>query len=277
MTRWRPVALVLFGLILPRVSIDAQVPINLIPTRDVSRDESAFRAPQGQERPQVAVLGGASAGTGLSQTAATAAAIFGFQVWESNYHVAAKFNLGDPDVITADQEKVGAYLLNPGFSGLGFNGGGNIYLTTKDKAIRPGLGLRVGLSRSDWEDVQQAKKVGGFVAYVVPTAQIISGDLVASGNTYTLGFEIGWGWRFIGGDLLQDDEFRTSVLGTSDSSFSGLEATFFVRMSNLSPYVRLTKYSSDVHIRGFSGYQAIFGLDVMGTIFHGQTEGGSQE
>jgi hypothetical protein len=79
-----------------------------------------------------------------------------------------------------------------------------------------------------------------------------------------VGVELGYTGRLLVGDIAQEDDFwQRNFSASGKKQFWGPELTFFMRREHATPYVRMTRFSADnLKVRGFSGWQVVFGTDV---------------
>jgi hypothetical protein len=224
------------------------------------------------------------------------APMLGFQISQRDkFFLGAFFSMSatDQDV----KEDFGTALLNPPFSGRSVNVEGNYLIgILSKKDDKDEKGEKDDKDDEDDEDAASPIRVGvggrwtttssnflftpvggtetsrtGFVTMLTLSAQLMTSTIpIALGDEtgeFQLGFEIGPTWRLIGGDVGQDDAFRSSVLGTTKSSFAGFETTFFVRVNTVRPFVRFSNFGrpDDVVIYGFTGRQVTWGVTVAGS------------
>ena len=136
--------------------------------------------------------------------------------------------------------------------------------------------LRGGITNAAFTEQTSAPiSLNGSVAYVVPelmiTSRTYNETVGMQPNQYQFGVTFGPSFRFLGGDFAQksNNAFREALLGTSQTSMTGVELTFFLRLNQFKPYVRFTHFSApkEGDIAGFSGSQFIFGVDVLSPLF----------
>lgn len=234
---------------------------------------------------QVAIPAGATAS--VSNTSADAGPIFGFQVWNEQKQgfLGAFFTFSVPKTISGTQKDFGNFLLDPPSGGTSFYISGSQALTQLHWGGSVGVAGRAGVTSATWEASPNGTDTSesSFVAYVNPNLLLASktfqtnADPSSTPNEYQLGIETGPSWRFIGGNVSQDGVFRASpqVLGTRDKHMFGWETTVFVRLNAFQPYVRFSyfKRRSDGDVLGFTGFQAVFNVNVLSAIFQTSTGG----
>lgn len=221
----------------------------------------------------LAVPAGASATTDFETTGA--GATIGFQVWkEDRYLLGAFFSYAPSKRVAGTDRDFGSFLLNPPAEGTSMSVFGNKMWSVKVPVFSlMGASGRAGVTSTAWEaDIAGTKTaVDGFVSYFNVSYLVTTNTYHAdtAGNKYQIGFEIGPTVRILGGDLGQNTDFRKSatVLGTDTGTFLGLDATFFVRLNAVQPYVRVSYVKNDVTIRGLTGFQAVFGVNALSAIF----------
>jgi hypothetical protein len=216
----------------------------------------------------------------------------GFQLWQRDkFFIGAFFSIAATDNTVSDH--YGSFVLNPPLKGNSFYVSGN-YLyplfqshkscstTCPPSPVLVGVGGRWGTTSATFAytptgGTQQEQAGFGTVASV--TAQLVSKSFDAKfgdiDGEFQLGFEAGPTWRGLGGDLGQNDAFRSQVLGTTVSRFTGYEMTFFVRVNTVQPFARFSHFGqpSGVVIPGLTGNQVVWGVNVAASIF--QTKSGS--
>lgn len=246
--------------------------------------------PKEQDKPEFAIPLGATAGLGAdAEKDATAGALLGFQIAttrkESKSFVSLFFSLAPAETIRGEQKDFGAFLLNPSRAGSSFFLAGN-YLWNPNhsepkKEYYIGPSLRTGLTRSTWQATvdSTSQSVDGFVGYATLSFLVMSrthktagGNSEGQSNEYEFGLEVGPTYRWIGGDLARGRSFIESpeVLGTAQTSLAGFEATFFARLNTAKPFLRLTRFKRGTSIPGFSGWQAMIGVDILSSLFRSE-------
>lgn len=199
-------------------------------------------------------------------------AIVGLQLGiKDNYFISALFNYSGSKKIAGEQSSFGAFLLNPSSEGSSFTFSGNKLWTIKDSKILLGLSVRTGVSFTDWEvtNSEGTETHNGSLFYSVPSVILVTKTNGKSESKFQFGLEVGLGFRKIMGDLSQADEFisKDEVLGVSRTSFIGFEATFFLKLNDVRPFLRITIYPEKYGIKGFSGWQAYLGFDLLSPLF----------
>ena len=250
---------------------------------------SNISAPKDQEETtQIAIPGGAGATVSGTGTAG-AGPLLGFQVWQQDsFLISSFFTFSAPQNVSGEQHDFGAFLLNPPGQGTSYSFAGNRVwkcfpvhgCSGKEKTDAPvfvGIGGRLGVTNTTWQtgSGSTAQNVSGTVAYFTPAVLVTSNTFITGENTdqnqYQFGISAGPAFRYIAGDLAQssNDAFRQQTLGATKKSFTGLEVEFFVRMNSFRPFVRFSRFDvgNGTNIPGFSGVQAIFGVDVLSAIF----------
>jgi opacity protein-like surface antigen len=208
----------------------------------------------------------------------------GFQVWKrDNFFLGAFFSIAAAD--STVKEAYGSFVLNPPLQGRSFYVSGNkMWSLRRNSASSPfvliGAGGRVGTTSSNIEftpaDASTASTRAGFGTVGGVSVQVVSPSIdLTMGETtseFQLGVEIGPTWRLLGGDLGEDDAFRRQVLGTERSTFRGVETTFFVRINSVQPFARFSSFGrpDGVVIRGFTGRQVVWGVNVASSLFQGK-------
>lgn len=238
-----------------------------------------------EDTTQIAIPGGAGATVSGSGTAG-AGPLIGFQVWQQDsFLVSSFFTFSAPQSVSGQQHDFGSFLLNPPGQGTSYSFAGNrvwacfpIYGCSKDNApIFVGVGGRIGVTNTSWQSGSgnATQTVSGTVAYFTPGILLTSKTYLAGEgdemNQYQFGLSAGPGFRYIAGDLAQtsNDTFRQQTLGTTKKSMTGVEVEFFVRMNSFRPFVRFSRFAlpNSTEVSGFSGTQAVFGVDVLSAIF----------
>jgi hypothetical protein len=239
-----------------------------------------------QDDTQIAIPGGAGATVTGSGTAG-AGPLLGFQVWkQDNFLLSSFFSFSAPQAISGQQHDFGAFLLNPPGQGTSYSFAGNrvvpcFLFVTCDKTTAPvfvGIAGRAGVTNTSWQtgSGSTSQSVSGTVAYITPAILLtsktyVTGETNEEQNQYQFGVSAGPGFRYIAGDLAQssNDTFRQQTLGTTKKSMLGVEIEFFVRLNSFRPFVRFSRFTlpNRTDISGFSGTQALFGVDVLSAIF----------
>lgn len=269
-----------------------------------SAPANSMSTPEGNETDtQVAVPGGAGA-TATPAGQPSAGPILGFQVWQQDRYLLSSFFTfavpqtfsGQPPVspqtVSAQQNSFGALLLNPPGQGTSFTFIGNKVWgwypnpggffrqgdkqTVANAYLFAGFEARAGITNTTWtEQTTNPQSLTADIVYFAPEALFTSATYnVTSGsatNQYQYGFAIGPSFRFIGGDVAQKGNagFLSDLLGTTKTHMTGLEITFFVRMNQFKPFVRISHFAppGGSDISGFSGSQFVFGVDVLSPLF----------
>ena len=232
---------------------------------------------------QVAVPVAASSDLGGNGQKSIAPTV-GFQVWKKDrFFLGSFFSVAASDSTVS--EKHGSLLLNPPMTGRSFYVAGNctLYPTwcgkpgqVADSAVLVGIGGRWGTTGADIQFTPTggtATSRNAFATYQSVTLQVLSKtmaiELKDTTSEFQIGLEIGPTWRMLGGDFGEDDAFRKQVLGTTKSSFVGLEATFFLRLNSVQPFARFSKFGrpDGVVINGFTGRQIVWGVNVASALF----------
>lgn len=229
---------------------------------------------------RIAIPVGVSSDLGSGDQKGVAPAI-GFQLWKTdNYFVGAFFTIAATD--TTVSEKYGSFVLNPPLKGRSFYVSGNyMFNRTKNQPVLFGVGGRWGTTSSSFEFTPAGGsliKQDGFGTTASVTAQVMTKThhVTVSGETseFQLGVEFGPSWRLLGGDLSENDAFRKQILGTSQSSFTGFELTFFTRVSGVQPFARFSNFArpDGVVIPGFTGRQIVWGINVASSLFNAKAD-----
>lgn len=204
---------------------------------------------------------------------ANGGAIMGLQIGKkNNYFLSILFNYSGTKKIAGEQSSFGSFILNPSTEGSSFTLSGNKLMTIPGTKILFGFSGRLGVSFTEWEvtNTEGTEAHNGSLLYLVPGVILVSNEMdYGDTGKFQVGLEVGLGIRKIIGDLSQADEFisRDEVLGVSRTSFSGLEATIFLRLNNVKPFIRITLYPEKYGIKGFSGFQAYLGFDLIAPLF----------
>jgi hypothetical protein len=161
-------------------------------------------------------------------------------------------------------------------------------VTYSNCSVYVGFGARGGITNTAWQpqavstSAVAAPALNGTVGYLTPEFLLTSKTYIqesastsGQGNQYQFGVGVGPSWRLIGGDLAQGRStattptLRSQLLGTDQTSFTGFEVTFFVRMNQFKPYVRYSHFSAPnkINILGLTGSQFVFGVDVLSAIY----------
>ncbi len=227
---------------------------------------------------QMAVPIGATAG--LAEHDSDVGAVLGFQLWKKDVgFLAVFFSFSGAQTISGSQSEFGSFLLNPATNGNSFYLAGNRVWQAGHAPLWMGPSGRIGVTRSTWEATTAAgaQSVGGFVGYFSPTFLLTSGTYsttTGDRNEYQFGLEVGPSLRLLGGDLAQSDAFLSdpTVLGSADHSYLGYELTFFARLNSAQPFIRISHFSADNPISGFSGTQAIIGFNILTSVFKSEVK-----
>src|SRR5688572_5029238 len=193
--------------------------INLMPTK---RSES-LTVYNAEAKTEFGFPAGASAGLSSGGGSGDAGALLGFQVWKKDEGLLAVFfNYAGPNTISGSQKDFGKFLLNPGTQGSSLFTTGNLILKGKDKGVQIGGTYRFGVTFTTWQATVPGTDPSyeGFLIYLAPALLVSSRTFDAGNdNEYQLGFEIGPGFRALGGDLAQADLFRSAptVLGFNET------------------------------------------------------------
>ncbi|HLG57113.1 MAG TPA: hypothetical protein VI485_17360 [Vicinamibacterales bacterium] len=225
---------------------------------------------------------GADLGSGDQKGVAPA---LGFQLWKSDhYFIGAFFTVAATDPTVSDA--YGGFVLNPPLKGRSFYVSGNYMLNNRKDMTPPvlfGIGGRWGTTSSSFEFTPTggtAIKQDGFGVVASLTAQVVSKTHYISlgdgdqRSEFQLGVELGPTWRLLGGDLSENDSFRSQLLGTDKSSFAGFEMTFFLRVNAVQPFARFTNFSrpDGVVVPGLTGRQVVWGINVASALFNAKTD-----
>jgi len=256
----------------------------LIDAKKTDKDVATARAEaDAAAATQIAVPLGATAGLASdSEDNADVGAVLGFQMWKKDVSLLATFfSLSGADTINGGPGDFGSFLLNPNTRGNSFYLSGNrLWAVGTRKELLVGVSGRVGVTRTTWVAplTTGEQSVDGFVGYLVPSFLLSSRTFKTGGpesNEYQFGLEAGPSLRYIGGDLAQADAFLSApeVLGMSDHSFLGYEITFYARLNAAQPFVRITHFNSDSDVPGFTGTQAIIGVNVLSAVFKSTVDG----
>jgi hypothetical protein len=209
----------------------------------------------------------------------------GFQIWKRDeFFLGAFFSIAAADATV--KETYGGFVLDPPMQGRSFYVSGNRTWGLKKTGQKPylllGAGGRVGTTSANIEitpaGASAATTRGGFASFATlgfqvasPSIDVKVGDAT---NEFQLGVEFGPTWRLLGGDIGEDDAFRQLFLGTGRSTFRGFETTFFVRINSVQPFARFSSFGrpDNVVIRGLTGRQVVWGINVASTLFQGKKE-----
>lgn len=203
----------------------------------------------------------------------------GFQLWQRDkFFIGAFFSISATD--TTVSEHYGSFVLNPPMKGNSFYVSGNYLHPVSTTPVLAGVGGRWGTTSTTFAFTPTggtAQQQPGFGTVASVTAQLVTKSFDANfGDTageFQLGVEVGPTWRSLGGDVGQNDAFRTQILGTSVTRFTGFETTFFVRVNSVQPFARFSHFSqpSGVVIPGLTGSQVVWGVNVAGSVFQAKT------
>jgi hypothetical protein len=231
--------------------------------------------------PQIALPAGAGANITPGGTAA-AGPFIGFEVFKpDSFMISTFFTFAPPQAITSSQQRdFGSFILNPTGQGTSYTFASNWTGTPQCKSgcfgskLDIGVALRGGITLTSWSGSSSAPATQGGVAYLTPEFLVMSRTLRAGGdaaNDYQVGFSVGPTFRWLNGDLSQGSNatLRQTLLGTSRTSMTGWEFTLMARLNEFQPYVTVSHFprQSGSDISGFTGEQAVFGVNVVSAIF----------
>ncbi len=247
---------------------------------------STNSTPNEDKAAYVCLPAGASMNLDLdAATKGNAGGIIGIEYSKSNtFFLSILFNYAGNARISGGPKNFGSFLLNPISNGSTFILSGNrlFPVKAKNKLIKNtliGVGWCVGASLTEWEApiLEETKIVEGQILYFSPSFILCSSE-IKFGNqdeSFQWGGTIGPVIRWITGDLGQANAFRkdNKVLGVEKKNFIGLEASIFLRINKLKPFIRFSYVGSKNPIAGFSDFRVLFGFDIVSSLFKGKVIG----
>jgi len=247
------------------------------------------------------VVAGANAVTNAGGGQSNAAALIGVRQYTGNNALSILFNLADAGSFDTKQGNVGAFFLDPNLDrrGLQFHWGHASYTRSlgkdangQDRVLADGeddprdaIGwyVRFGFTNANFQgDVKTGSgsntvttptTVNGWVANTSLGVQWISRahtiKVEDKSQSFSFGAELGLTSRYLFGDISQSrhGDFRTQALGSGRNSYIGFEASLYVNMGDARPYIRVSNFPYSDSIDGFTGWQAVLGIDVVTTLF----------
>lgn len=199
----------------------------------------------------------------------SARGLTGFQFGKKNdYYVSLLYSVGDDLDEEGRSEDFGEAVLNPGGQGRSFALSGIKY-----GSERWGWGGRVEAVSSTWSATLEGEpqEAEGWIVGFSPALQYrIVPPTAAGENEVEVAVELSPAVRLLAGDLGQKDSeaLRSddAVLGSDDTIFYGLELTFFGRINQIRPYLRLTWFDAQSDVDGLTGFQVLLGADALSAI-----------
>ena len=150
----------------------------------------------------------------------------------------------------------------------------NIYFGFPDnifgKYITPvvsGLNFRIIASNNTWQYKNDIYELGVAAVRVGVFHEFLPDDyrLTPEGRSrYSLFLGLNYTYRGVLGDIISNDNVRTTLLGNDRTNFNALEFNCGFRLNNLRVEFQIPMFHEANHIDGFTGSQFLFTLKFIG-------------
>jgi hypothetical protein len=220
-----------------------------------------------EQTPKYSITLGADAVQGTSSDNSTASGKLGFSRLTGDSYFSVVFFNGSLSVVNADN--AGESLSNPdntqglhvGYRSFKNNIYGDIGFTNIS------FEGNVDTNGSLAEHKSSGNVIFATVGYIGNLVPKTTYKLGAQENSLSCWWQVGVTVRNIGGNIVDDAEFRNQLFGTSSTFFPGVETIIFAELNNIRPYAKVSYFYSADTISDFSNIQASIGVELASSIF----------
>jgi hypothetical protein len=216
--------------------------------------------------------------SGESEAASSGAGSLGVRFTWTKTSLLGRINVASSVDTITDTDGVGSFLLTPGAG----RSGPSALIDVTSARLAPG-GLRfhgyASVASSFWSadgmGTARANVMGlgllwGRSFRAEGDAEVRDSDNVVAKvtNSVTIGFEAGLSGRLIAGDISDNDELRSKVLGAQRKSFLGPEVGFFLQVNKVQAGLQYYRYrTGGQHVPGLTRSQLVFAFTMQADIF----------